>query len=313
MQAVLFSLLINKTPAGIFRREFKLISGSGLLGRGHIQRNELALNNVPCVVIFVGAGGQGDNTLGRGGHHVTVKVRLALHLGQIVCVILLAGKGEHVGVGVIIAGISGKDFDFIVLGGGVQIEHRMCIIVGLLSVAGQGAEHGAVSHVVTVDDGVCAGEIGCALAIHKQGTALVVAAVKQMVEILVVVFSLSNDVVDGRIGGVYPSADFLIDVKELFKVNREGGILLLGFIDLCRVSIGVSSRCAHRRRFRGVLRGGFGTGVCIGHAVVIITGLLIFIKDGEKLIACEKEYCHANGKYDGKYDFCRSSHFKPPD
>ena len=149
----------------------------------------------------------------------------------------------------------------------------MRVVIALVNIVVQGSEHGAVLHIVTVDNGVCTGEVGAAFAVDEQCAACIVCAVKLVVQVIVVVLALNHDIVDDSVGRVYPCADILVRSKQIVEIDRDGADLLIrsAFIDLDRVGCGI---------FLRLLRDG---DIGFAQLVIIISGFFVFLVDFDKI------------------------------
>ena len=221
-----------------------------------VESDELALHDEACVVVFIGAGGQRDDAVVLCDLNVGGKVGLALHLGQPCGVILGRVKVAGVGVGVVIADVGGEYLDLVILLGGVEIHHGVLVIIALLLVIRERVEHRPILHVVTVHDGVRAGELRAALAVDKQRAAGVIGAVEQVVQVLIVVRALSDGVIDDGVLAVKPAAHVAVLREKLVKIDLDGGDLLV----LLR---GISLRHGGKRS-----GGGVGGNKLLAHFVV---------------------------------------------
>lgn len=134
----------------------------------------------PGIVIFVGAGGEGQNPVGKGGgdaaEHGTgngiLKPLGIVFVGRKVCA---------PGITADIRYIAGEEGQRVSPFGCEQIPGRMGIIKGLAFEVDQISEHGAVPHVVAVNDGILIRKIPFVAEIHENTAGAVVASVDQMI------------------------------------------------------------------------------------------------------------------------------------
>ena len=101
----------------------------------------------------------------------------------------------------------------------------MLRVIGGVPVIAQACEHGAVVHVVAVDQGVLIAEVLGVLAVDEDGAVGIHLAAEQVVKIGEVILGLGNGVVDHGVGAVDPAGGFRVLGLEGGKVNADGGDL----------------------------------------------------------------------------------------
>gem|GEM_PF-4648739 len=205
--------------------------------------------------------------------HVGLEIGVGDHTVDPVLEAGVVGKADGVGVGVRVADEAGEHVHPIVLRRGVDIERGVLGIilrVGLILL--EACEHGAVVHVVAVNDGVGVAEIPVVLEIHEQGAAAVVAAVDEAVQVVVVVGAADHGVVDDGVFAEDPADDVAALGEETVEVHIDGGGLHLHGRLLLR-GLDLKGGCSRRRRR------GCGGGRGVGYAVVAPFRLLVFMHD----------------------------------
>ena len=129
----------------------------------------------------------------------------------------------------------------VVAGGRVQRHRRMRIIVVLLLVALERAEHRAALHVVAEDERVLLREQPRVAAVHEHRTVAVLLPRVQVLEVILVVRAVYHGIVDDGVLGAQPRAYVRVDRLEHGKIDLR------------------CARCFRRRRFaRRVCRGSGG-------------------------------------------------------
>ena len=103
------------------------------MGRS-VDGDQLAVEHISGVVVFIGAGGEHDDPVLNAHLHIAGKIGKALHFFQIGGVFRVAGKVPGVGTGIGGGDKAAEHFNAVVLGGGVQVQNRVGVVVFLLAV-----------------------------------------------------------------------------------------------------------------------------------------------------------------------------------
>ena len=192
----------------------------------------------------------------------------ALHIGQELLILIeLAGIDK----GVRLRHQAGEQVKAEVLLRGADVKAGVLRVIGGIPVIAQTCEHGAVIHVMAVDQGVLVAEVLGVLAVDKDGAVGVHLTAEQMVKIGEVVLSLGDGVVDHGVGAVNPAGGLRVLGLKSGKVNADGGDL-------------------HRLFLLLLLTGsGGGLGRAGGHKLL-----------GERVVVLFRDFIASQGAYDLK-------------
>lgn len=146
----------------------------------------------------------------------------ALHIGQ---ELLIGIKLAGVDIGIRLRHQTGKQVETEVLLRGADVKAGMLRIIGGVPIVAKACEHGAVVHVVAVDQRVLIAEITGVLAVDKDGAVGIVLPTEQMVKISKVVPRVGDGVVDHRVGRIDPAGSLRILGLKGSKVHADGGDL----------------------------------------------------------------------------------------
>ena len=253
------------------------------------------MEHVSCTVILVSTGGKSYNSVIFCKLYIVIEVGTGLQLLQELQIVSAILKINIVGIRVSGGDVAAEQIDTVVLAGSVDIHEGVLLVVVLLPVVGDGGEHGAVLHVVAINQSVVAAEVGCTAVVNKHGAAGVAAVVKSTVEVVIIIIGLSNRVGDNGLGVVDPGLNIIVAFMDSLEINRQGryiGIILglLGFgggagIFAC---LGVSGVCTGLNRWGG----GSGGYKLITHVIIFAVSFAVLADDGVDFIAAE----HKNAK-----------------
>ena len=96
----------------------------------------------------------------------------------------------------------------------------MSVKIALTAILIQRGEHGAVPHVVAVDNGIAVRKILLIFIVCKQAARLIIGTVIQMAQVILVIICLCHRVVNGRIRKIEPADDVLPIFPKSFKIHR---------------------------------------------------------------------------------------------
>ena len=169
----------------------------------------------------------------------------------------------------------------------------MLVIEVLADVPMERGKHGAVLHVVAVDDRIEVGQIGIVAEIHEDTAGRIVLPVDHVAEIGLVALTAQDRVVDLR--------PFAVDPADDIGVLRQKAVEIDGDRTLLRAVI--------RQRVVGIFR----PDIAVGSLLVLLFAYVILVEDLPQAIAAEGD---DRRKYNDKNIGNGSSHTDtslPPD
>ena len=205
------------------------------------QSRELAHDHIARVAELVGAGAETDEPIVLLHLNAALEGGAALEIRNIVEKFLAAVKAAFCkGVRAVLDRACDQ-LERVVARRRVQRHRRMRIVVVLLLVALERAEHRAALHVVAEYERVLLREQPRVAAVHEHRTVAVLLPRVQVLEVILVVRAVYHGIVDDGVLGAQPRAYVRVDRLEHGKIDLR------------------CARCFRRRRFaRRVCRGSGG-------------------------------------------------------
>ena len=160
------------------------------------ELHQLSVQHVPGVLKPVCTGRKGDDSVVGQDLQVCPEVGPAAHFLQPVRVLLDASEVLHIGGRIHGGDIAGEKIDPVRCRRRHQVHPRMLVIVALVLVPGDAGEHGAVLHVVPVNDGIVIGKVGPVLDIQERTAVAVLGSVCQVFQVIRVVIALYDRVIN---------------------------------------------------------------------------------------------------------------------
>ena len=117
------------------------------------------MQHVSCILKLVSTGGKGDDPVKGRYLQVCSEVGSAAYFLQPVGMFPDAAEGLHISRRVHLGRVAGEEFNPV---GGCrrhQIHHEMLVIIALIFLPGDAGEHGAVLHVMSVNDRIVVGKV----------------------------------------------------------------------------------------------------------------------------------------------------------
>ena len=192
------------------------------------------------------------------------------------------------------------DIQAVVKARGAEVKDLVLGIIALIAIVAQTSEHGTVVHVVAVDAGVLIREIGGIAAVDEDRAVCVHLPVIHVIEIIEVVFCISDRIVDNGVGTVDPCHDIRILSTQTRKVNVQGAYLGIDAVTLGLGALG-----------RGCRSGG-GRGHChkvVGYLIVDLFSLLVAYDGGDDLIAAVEKYTQQDNTEHNQNELYRAALF----
>jgi len=177
------------------------------------------VQHISGVLKPVSAGGKGDDPVVSRDLKICSEVRSAAHFLQPVRVFPDAAEVLHISGRVHSGDIAGKEFDPVRCRRRHQIHYRVLVIIALVFVPGDAGEHGAILHVMSVNDGIVIGEVGPVLDIQKWTAVAVLGSVCQVLQVISIVIALYDRVIDGGIWTVDPADHIGVYCLQCLKVD----------------------------------------------------------------------------------------------
>ena len=170
------------------------------------------------VLEFIAAGGKGEHSILSGRGNIGGKTAFSHQFIKPLLIrccrkIEIPRRGRGVG------DIAGEKVHRMGSLRGDQKGGRMFVIEGLLFVKKQVCEHGAVFHVVAVNDTVEVKEGTVVGGVQKEAAGAVIAFVELVVQIIVIVPALYHGVVDAGAPNDQPCGDIRVDLGKGVEVH----------------------------------------------------------------------------------------------
>ena len=255
-----------------------------------VYGGEFALNDESCVVEIVGAGRKSDNVVVNRDVNVRRNQRLHTPVVEMAGEIILRLEEHLVGVGLGVGGVGAEYLDLVVLDRGVEIHDGVLVVVFLIIIIAYRGEHRAVVHVVPVENCVLAGKVAIAGAVEEERAGSVIRPVDEPVQVIEVVLSLHDGVVDNGVLRVQPADNVLTLVEQRVKVDVNGRAF--GYlIAVAAVIVFIFAL------FRG--------NVIAAYLVICILRDLVLMQRGYQLIAAVHEYQEEYDAENNKHYFYR--------
>ena len=142
-----------------------------------------------------------------GNLDAAVKVGAGIHAVDELLELVSGREVERIDIRVAPGDKAGKHLQHVDLIRCVIIQNRVLLKITLLLVVGETCEHGAVVHVMAIQNRVIAREIRLADRVHEDTATGVFGSVQGMMEVILVVSALQNRITDDGIRAVDPADD----------------------------------------------------------------------------------------------------------